>query len=265
MTRPLRIEFENAVYHVTARGIERRDIVVDDKDRTKWIEYLAQACERHGVVVYAFALMDNHYHLFVRTPQANLSRAVHDLNASYAGWFNRRHGRVGHLLAGRFKAILVDSEGYYWAVSRYIHLNPVRAGMAKRPEDYKWSSYRGYQWPSRKLAWVAYDEVLGEAGKAGTVYAKYREFVRAGVKVPPESPFARVVGGLLLGREKFVNEIKRLLGARVEGREVQARRKLRTRPAFERICEVVCGEYGTDPSEVNKKRKRGNAAKQAAV
>ncbi len=267
MARALRIQFENALYHVTSRGNERHDIVRDDRDRAKWIEYLVRTCTRHNLVVYAFVLMDNHYHLFVRTPRANLSRAIHDLNTSYAGWFNKRYGRVGHLLAGRFKAILVDSEGYYWELSRYIHLNPVRADMVKRPEDYKWSSYPGYHWPRRKLAWVAYDEVLGEVGKAKNIYARYRDFVRAGAEVPPESPLARVAEGLLLGGEKFVNGVRRLLERKGRSRELPQLRKLdlRNRVGFEKVCEIVCAEYGVALSAIGKKGSHGNEARKAAI
>jgi REP-associated tyrosine transposase len=153
MARPIRIEFENAVYHVTARGNERRDIYRDDKDRARFLETLGETVERFGVVVHAYCLMPNHYHLLYQTPLANLSDSAGWLQATYAVRFNRRHGRSGHLFQGRFKAHLVEADSYARQLIKYIHLNPVRPKDKRRPipvnrrgeqSHYRWSSHRVY-------------------------------------------------------------------------------------------------------------------------
>ena len=141
MARPLRIEFPGAVYHITSRGNERKKIFWDDQDRELYLARLDQIHERFHWHVHAYVLMSNHCHLLVETPMANLSRGMRQLNGVYTQEFNRRHGRVGHLFQGRFKAILVEEDNYLLEVSRYIILNPVRAGMVERPEEYRWSSY----------------------------------------------------------------------------------------------------------------------------
>jgi REP element-mobilizing transposase RayT len=135
MARPLRIEFANALYHVTSRGNERRDIFRTEQDRETFLRFLGIAVRRFGWSLTAWVLMTNHFHLVIRTPQPNLSRGMHWLNSTYVNWFNRTHGRCGHLYQGRFKAFFVDGESYFAEVLRYVVLNPVRANMCERPEE----------------------------------------------------------------------------------------------------------------------------------
>ena len=142
MARPLRIEFPGAVYHVTSRGNEKRPIFKNDGDRKAFLAFLAETAKRFGWSITAWVLMTNHFHLVLQTPEPNLSRGMHWLNGSYAGWFNHAHKRWGHLFGGRFKAFLVEKEAYFTEVLRYVVLNPVRAGMVTTPEKYRWSSYR---------------------------------------------------------------------------------------------------------------------------
>jgi putative transposase len=118
MARPLRIEFADALYHVMSRGNNRRAIVRDDADRQRRLEWLARTVETYRWRLHAFCLMGNHEHLFVETPEPNLSAGMQYLNGSYTGYFNVRHRQAGHLLQGRFKAHLIDSEGYYWSSER---------------------------------------------------------------------------------------------------------------------------------------------------
>ncbi|HET7864677.1 MAG TPA: transposase [Burkholderiaceae bacterium] len=133
MSRPLRIEFPGAIYHVTSRGDRREPIFVDDTDRAALHTVLAQGMQRFDAQVLAYCLMGNHYHFVLHTRQANLSRLMRHVNGVYSQPFNRRHGKVGHLFQGRFKAILVDREAYLLEVCRYVELNLVRAGMVARP------------------------------------------------------------------------------------------------------------------------------------
>ena len=129
MPRPPRVESAETLYHVTVRGVQKSAIVRDDHDRIRWLEYLKAAVNRAGLELYAFTLMDNHFHLFLSTPKANLGEAMQYLNGSYAAYFNARHERKGHLFDNRYHAVLVESQGHYLEVSRYVHLNPVRAKL----------------------------------------------------------------------------------------------------------------------------------------
>src|SRR5687768_14935552 len=137
MSRPLRVEYEHAAYHVTARGNERRRIFRSDADRELFLQTLAQTVALHGLVVHGFCLMPNHYHLLVETPRGNLSQATGWLQATYTIRFNRRHRRSGHLFQGRFKAHLIERDGYAPTLLRYVHLNPVRAREKKAAIDPK--------------------------------------------------------------------------------------------------------------------------------
>jgi len=133
MARPIRVEYADAAYHVTARGNERKAIYRDDHDQRRFLDAVATACERFGLVVHAYCLMPNHYHLLAQTPRANLSAAVGWLQTTYSIRFNRRHRRSGHLFQGRFKAHLIEANAYADSLVSYIHLNPVRPRDHRRP------------------------------------------------------------------------------------------------------------------------------------
>jgi len=141
MARPLRVQYQGAVYHITFRGDGREDIYLDDKDRILFLEILKDQLDRYHVVCYAYCLISNHYHLLIETPKSNLSLFMRQLNGIYTQSFNRCHRKVGHVFQGRYKSILVDKDKYFLEVCRYIVLNPVRAGMVKKLEECKWSSY----------------------------------------------------------------------------------------------------------------------------
>jgi REP element-mobilizing transposase RayT len=147
MARPIRIEFEGAVYHVTSRGNERRKIFFSRKDYEKFKEYIVEAKEKYRFILHGYVLMTNHYHLLIETPEKNLSKIMHHINSSYTTYTNVKRKRSGHLFQGRFKAIVVDKDSYLLELSRYLHLNPVRAKIAERPEDYPYSSYKTYTLP----------------------------------------------------------------------------------------------------------------------
>ena len=144
MSRPLRIEFPGALYHVTSRGDRREPIYRDDADRLAHLDVLAHALSRFDAQVVAYCLMGNHYHLVLHTSQPNLSRLMRQLNGVYTQHFNRRHGLVGHLFQGRFKAILVEAEQYLLALCRYVERNPVAAGLVRDARDWPWSSCRAH-------------------------------------------------------------------------------------------------------------------------
>ena len=207
MSRPIRIEFPNALYHVTARGDRREDIFDDDADRHAFLNILAQVVEQFNWLCYAWCLMDNHYHLLVQTPDANLSKGMRQLNGVYTQTSNRRHNRVGHLFQGRFKAILVDTDAYLLELARYVVLNPVRAGMVKKPQNWAWSSYRASMGLVESEPFLAVDGLLAQFAKRRAVaQARYARFVAEGIKAP--SPWQDLNGQIFLGDERFVEKMQ---------------------------------------------------------
>jgi len=251
MARPVRIEYADAIYHVTSRGNERGRIVRDEKDRDRWLEWAQRAVAECGWRVFAFALMENHYHLFLQTPEANLSVGMRLLNGGYAGYFNARHRRSGHVFQGRFKGIVVEDEGHWLELSRYIHLNPVRVRLVARPEEWKWSSYRGYHWPRQRLEWIDYERVLSEFGgdNARSIRA-YRAYMEEGLEGRLDSPLVGAVHQMALGSREFVNRIGAKLKARGEDVEMPELRKMRVTMSrsVEEVAAVVARQFGADMS-----------------
>ena len=180
MARPLRIEFAGALYHLTARGNERRNIFLGnlDDDRTAFLDSLTATCERFRWVCHAYCLMTNHYHLLVETADANLSKGMRQLNGVYSQYVNRTHGRVGHLFQGRFKGILVERDSYLLELARYVVLNPVRAGIVPTPGDWPWSSYRATVGEAPAPPFLETDWLLRAfADSREEAVAGYRRFV----------------------------------------------------------------------------------------
>ena len=212
MARPLRLEYEGAVYHVTSRGNAREVIYSGDGDRTKFLEILSGVVERYGFIIHAYCLMSNHYHLLVETPEGNLSRGMRQLNGVYTQWFNWSHKRVGHVLQGRYKAILVDKDEYLMELSRYLVLNPVRAGVVSRPEEWRWSSYRCMIGLDREPEYLCTEWLLSEfSGDTKRARDRYKSFVEDGIG-EEKSPLQEAYGGWILGGKRFVKEV----GVRLE-------------------------------------------------
>lgn len=212
MSRPIRIAFPDALYHVTARGDRREAIFDDDLDRRLFLSTLEQVVKRFNWVCHAWCLMDNHYHLLIQTPDGNLSKGMRQLNGVYTQASNRRHRRVGHLFQGRFKGILVDGEAYLLELSRYVVLNPVRAGMVKAPADWPWSSYRASVGLEPPQPWLAVDGLLVHfAEQRGLAQTRYAGFVAEGIKA--ESPWSSLKGQVYLGDEQFVQRMQACMQA----------------------------------------------------
>ncbi len=211
MSRPIRIEFPNTLYHVTSRGDRREDIFEDDEDRRAFLHTLGRVVDQFNWLCFAWCLMDNHYHLLIQTPDGNLSKGMRQLNGVYTQLSNRRHHRVGHLFQGRFKAILVDSDAYLLELARYVVLNPVRAGMVKRPENWAWSSYRASLGLAPADGFLAVDALLGQfARRRTTAQARYAKFVAEGMGVP--SPWLQLKGQVFLGDAPFVDRMQKRAG-----------------------------------------------------
>jgi putative transposase len=274
VARPLRIEFAGALYHLASRGNERRPIYRDQADRVRFLSILADVVERFHVILHAYVLMDNHYHLLVETLEANLARAMQALNGNHAQQFNRLHRRVGHLFQGRYKAILVDHDAYLLELSRYIHLNPVRAGIVERAEHYQWSSTQAYVGLRAAPPFLTVADVLGHFGRvAHQAHRRYREFLREAEERPSsESPLNKVVAGTLLGNPDWVRlmrcRINACLASRGQGfatdGEVPAAVQLRMRPTLDQVIDAVANTLGVDRQVIHDRHSR-HAARAVAI
>jgi len=206
MSRPLRIEYAEAVYHVTSRGNARKSIFRDDKDRWMLLDILEEVNDRYHWFCHAYCLMNNHYHLVIETPDGNLSKGMRQLNGIYTMRFNRRHGSVGHVFQGRYKAILVQKESHLLEVCRYVVLNPLRAKAVEIPERWRWSSYRATAGIERAHPCLTIDWILGQFGtKRRTAGKRYRAFVTDGMR--GHRIWDDVRGQSVLGDEDFVGRL----------------------------------------------------------
>jgi putative transposase len=219
MARPLRIELADTFYHVLNRGNERRAIFRDDKDCEGFLSRLGRCRERFELGVYAYILMGNHYHLVVRTSQANLSAAMHWLQGSYTVWHNGRHERTGHLFQGRFKAFLIHEDSYLQRLMLYVHRNPLRAGLVKHLRDYPWSSYHALTANRRVPPWfdpgLVYRQLEMDAGDLRRAIAGYDE--------RSDDLWASLRHGLVLGSQSVVEALRRRLGPAKEAEKPQWR------------------------------------------
>ena len=209
MARPLRIELAGGLYHVTSRGDRREDIYFNDTDRRAWLDVFGQVCERFNWICHGWCQMSNHYHVVVETVEGNLSQGMRQLNGVYTQHINRRHRRVGHVFQGRYKAILVEKEGYLLELSRYVVLNPVRAGMVADAGQWPWSSYAAMTGAAPAPAWLQTDWILGQFGQQRSeAMARYRDFVRAGVGLP--GLWEGLRGQIYLGSDAFLEHMQAL-------------------------------------------------------
>jgi REP element-mobilizing transposase RayT len=210
MARQLRIEYPGAYYHVKSRGNQRQPIYLSDDDRRLFLACLGDAHDKFSAIIHAYCLMSNHYHLMLETPRGDLSRVMHLINTRYSIYFNAKHERCGHPFQGRFKAIVVEADLYAQVLSRYIHLNPVRAGIARVPQEYEWSSFREYMKLRKVPPWMRTGLILsyfgGRPERASKLYA---EFVLSGVGRELENPLAGAASSGILGSEPFVERIKK--------------------------------------------------------
>ena len=235
MTRPLRLEFEGAVYHVVARGNRRENIYESNTDRHGFVSILANVCETYNWVCHAYCLMNNHYHLLVETPEANLSKGMRQLNGVYAQQFNRRNHRCGHLFQGRYKSILVDKESYLLELTRYIVLNPVRAKMVQSAHQWPWSSFRATIGYVEKPKWLQVEWVLSTFGQnKSDAIGQYIQFVAEGVDLP--SVWTDLKQQIYLGDEKFVERVQMLIDT---GKDLSEIPSPQARPRPKRIHEYL--------------------------
>lgn len=251
MARPLRIEYPGAYYHVMNRGLSRREVFLNNQDRERFLDLLGETVRLWRVEIYAYCLMGNHYHLLVQTLHAGLSRAMRHLDGLYTQGFNRAHHREGPLFRGRYKAILIDAEEYFLSVLRYIHQNPVTAGVVSDIDRYRWSSHVGYLHKGQRPFWLNTDSVLVRFAGVG----QYREFMHGEVEKEIRDFYRGSNGGPILGEQGFIEWVREKLGdrARVEQDKPESRRVFGF--GVEEIARVTAKVYGKGVEELRRRRR----------
>lgn len=270
MARPLRIQFENAYYHVTCRGNARQGIFLNDSDRSAFVDLLERSGDIYQTEILAYVLMSNHFHLLVKTPLANLQEFMRHFNISYTSYHNWKHDRTGHLYQGRYKSFLVDADNYLREISRYIHLNPMRvrlrSGMTldkkrKYLRNYRWSSYGGYILQLGKRGFLQVKEVLAYfGGDTARGRKKYEDFVMEGLSGKIENPLERGAGHGIVGANEFIEKIRgQYIRSAVELRELPAVKKILAQVEPQRIIRLIGDVFGVKRGELLKKGYKGVA------
>ena len=256
MSRPLRLEFPGAVWHLYNRGVNRQDIFFDDRDRNLFLNILERTIQRFGWLVHAWVQMTNHYHLLVETPQANLSAGMHDLDGDFAQAINRRHGRVGHLFQSRFRDALVEKESHLLELIRYVVLNPVRAGMVDSAGDWAWSSYHATAGLAPPAGWLEVKWTLAQFDPWDTLEAHrlYREFVAEGAGLT-RNPWEDLRCGLYLGSIAFGERLRALVGARCSEPEYSKARRHPDRPTLDELQRALCAVCLVTPQQLQQSRR----------
>lgn len=220
MSRQLRIEYPGALYHVTTRGNSKATIFINDNDRYKFLDTLESCTKAFNYICHAYCIMDNHYHLLIETPDANLSAGIHKLNSVYAQYFNKQYDHVGHVFQGRFKAILIQRDDYLLELCRYIVLNPIRAGIVNHPSEYQWSSFSSTigntKWYDSFLTpeWILsqFDSDFSLARR------RYINFVIDGINT--DSPMKNIKAGLILGDKSFIESLSKRINEYKDDTEI---------------------------------------------
>ena len=267
MARPLRIEYSGAFYHVMHRGNAGSDIFKSDRDREKFLEYIGKAVERYDIKIHSYCLMTNHYHLLIETPYPNLSQAIKWINVGYVAYYNRKRRRSGHLFQGRFKAVVIDADEYLKHLSRYIHLNPIRAGMVSHCREYPWSSYPVFGGYTKAPEWLETHWLLSLFGqKRKRAMERYREFVESVQNEKIENPSKDIVSGVILGGTEFINRIKRdFLSKNADIKEKPQLKSLKPGLSPEDLLTAICIEFACTREVILQKGKKGNLARDLAI
>ncbi|SDH04937.1 transposase [Nitrosomonas sp. Nm132] len=233
MARPIRIEFSGALYHITARGNRRENIYDDDIDRDRFLEILGQVITDANWLCYAYCLMDNHYHLVIETPDGNLSKGMRQLNGVFTQTSNRRHRRSGHLFQGRYKAILVNLDSYLMELTRYVVLNPVRAGIVDNPGAWPWSSYNAMIEEAVTPPWLAKDRLLAQfAAQREKAVQHYIQFIVQGIG--QESIWKHLNQQVFLGDDNFIKRMQEKIKGKFDDINIpQVQRRSPAKPLAE--------------------------------
>lgn len=266
MTRPLRIEYAGAVYHITSRGNEKKAVFKDDQDRINFLNTLQHVNKRYNWLCHAYCMMDNHYHLLIETPDGNLSLGMRQMNGVYTQLFNKRHQRTGHLFQGRYKAILIQKDSHLLEACRYVVLNPVRARMAERPDAWKWSSYLATAGQESPAACLTTDWVLGQfSRKRAKAEQEYRQFVEWGIG--KETMWREVKGQSILGEDDFVEGLISHIRKHQDIPEIPKSHRYVNRPSLDKLFQknIILDKKKRDMKIIDAVQKYGYTQQQIAA
>ena len=254
MSRPLRIEYPGSLHHVTSRGNAQQNIYLNDGDRELFLRLLGTCVKRFSWILTAYVLMSNHFHLVIQLTEETLSLGMGWLNGEYSRKFNRRHKRVGHLFQGRPDMRLVDKETYGLEVLRYVVLNPVRAAMVPRPEDYVWSSYRAVIGETPAPEWLAVDDVLVQFGSERLLArAAYRDFVNAAIG-QEATLWRNLVGQIYLGSEDWMERVRERVDLKPRASEHPRMQRVVAQPSMAHIVRTVADTLAIDETRIREGR-----------
>jgi putative transposase len=265
MPRPLRIEYPDAWYHIMNRGWWSENIFSDEKDYIIFTELLKETSEMWNIRIASYCLVPNHYHMLVQTPDANISRSMRHLNGVYTQRYNRRHNCDGQLFRGRYKSILIDTDSYLLQAVRYIHRNPLRAGLVEKIDAYKWSSHKGYISIAKKWDWLHKNHIFSMLSKNRKDWLRdYKKWV----SVEEEDEVSKKIGGIkwpvCLGPQAFIDRIKETCGSQKINKDIPSSRELL--PDTKRILEMICKSYDVGVADFLKKRRgKINEARDVAI
>jgi REP element-mobilizing transposase RayT len=265
MARPLRIQYAGAFYHIMCRGNKGNAIFVDSADRNKFLHMCAESLDIYEVTLFAFVLMQNHFHLILQTQRPNLSEFMRRFNICYTGWFNYHHGTYGHLYQGRYKSLLIDADNYLLTLSRYVHFNPLRLRKSQTKnfqstwhalQQYKWSTLPGYIKASKAIDFVSYDMILKMVGGRKS----YQRFIIDGLKKDIENPLDDVKHQVILGNDSFVQSIRNSHTDKGSPREQPVYRRIKKEPvAPDTIIDFVAEHLGLSRKSLVRRNHNGVA------
>lgn len=263
MARQLRIKYENAFYHVLSRGNNKKEVFKTDADKNKFLKIISEAHDKYKILIHSYVLMKNHYHMIIQTPVPNLSKAMQYINSKYTGYFNYANKEVGHLFQGRYKAILVDKDEYLLPLSRYIHLNPVRAGYVKNPQEYQWSSFKNFLNEYDNVKWLSRSFILNVAGSK----VKYKEYIMEFEKKEIENPFLQLKGETFLGGDKFLEKIKDKINKMqyIVESDVKDTRFLKDKLTCDEIVKKIASKFKISDKEIRAKSSYSNKYRKLAI
>lgn len=250
MARQIRADFKGALHHVYNRGLDGRPIFGSDADRELFLDLLARAVSKFGWIVHVYTLMTNHFHLLIETPEGGLSRGMQEMLTNYVQSFNRAAGRKGHLFHGRFKSQLVEKESYLLELARYIVLNPVRAKMVERPEDYRWSSYRATAGLEAAPPWLTTSWLLAQFAPSGAeAPLAYRRFVDEGIGLE-RSPWEDLKHQIYLGTTGWLERMRAWVESEERSVEIPRAQRFIARPDVETVLETVAAVMEIEVSDI---------------
>lgn len=255
MARQLRLEYPGALYHITSRGNLKEKIFFHDQDRERFLDILKRTKERYGYLLHAYTLMDNHYHLIIETPFSNVKQIMQNINTSYTVYINKKYERSGHLFQGRYKAVIVDKDNYLLELSRYIHLNPVRAKLVKSPDQYRWTSYKDYMATKRSNLVDIEDTLSYFSNHKQKAIRAYRRFVKSAVSKEIPSPFDDLDARIILGKGDFKQKIMDFLRDIKDDSELPALRRIK-KILPDKIIQSVAEFYGIKVDDLVYRGKR---------